>query len=170
MARRRGARSSQGGRASRRTATRPGRRQQAAGAAAQEKAGRQVDGDASGGTDYEATLKARDARIAELSAKVAEAAKTAEATKALNEQIEALKAQMADERVEFALRSAGARSVRAAKALLSEHDGMSRPSWRPSRGCSGPTCRTTCRHTNPPQVARPVWSPRASQAGATGAT
>lgn len=30
---------------------------------------------------------------------------------------------MADERVEFALRAAGARSVKAAKALLGEHDG-----------------------------------------------
>ena len=30
---------------------------------------------------------------------------------------------MADEHVEFALRASGARSVKAAKALLGEHDG-----------------------------------------------
>ena len=79
-----------------------------------------------GGTDsvdYVAQLKAKDAEIEALQAKVAEAAKTAEATEALNAEIAALKRQMADERTEFALRSAGARSVTAAKALLAEHDG-----------------------------------------------
>lgn len=79
--------------------------------------------DDGGATDYQAALKAKDAQIAELQGKVASAAKTAEATEALNAEIAALKQQMADERVEFALRSAGARSVKAAKALLEEHDG-----------------------------------------------
>ncbi len=51
------------------------------------------------------------------------AAKTAEATEALNADIASLKRQMADERTEFALRAAGARSVKAAKALLADHDG-----------------------------------------------
>ncbi len=68
-------------------------------------------------------LKAKDVQIAELQGKVAEAAKTAEATDALNAEIAKLKQQMADERVEFALRAAGARSVRTTKALLVEHDG-----------------------------------------------
>ena len=79
-----------------------------------------------GGTDsvdYAAQLKAKDAEIEELQAKVAEAAKTAEATERLGKEIADLKARLADERTEFALRSAGARSVTAAKALLAEHDG-----------------------------------------------
>lgn len=71
-----------------------------------------------GAADYQAALKAKDAQIAELQGKVAEAAKTFEATEALNAEIAALKQQMADERVEFALRAGGARSVKAAKALL----------------------------------------------------
>lgn len=76
-----------------------------------------------GAADYQAALKAKDAQIAELQGKVAEAAKTFEATEALNAEIAALKQQMADERVEFALRAGGARSVKAAKALLGGHDG-----------------------------------------------
>ena len=75
------------------------------------------------GTDYAAQLKAKDAEIEALQAKVAEAAKTADATEKLGKEIADLKARLADERTEFALRSAGARSVTAAKALLEEHDG-----------------------------------------------
>ena len=73
--------------------------------------------------DFATQLKAKDAEIEALQAKVAEAAKTAEATEALGKEIADLKARLADERTEFALRSAGARSVTAAKALLAEHDG-----------------------------------------------
>ena len=87
---------------------------------AQEVTGGGTDG---GAADYRAALRAKDAQITELQGKVASAAKTAEATEALNAEIAQLKQQMADERVEFALRSAGARSVKAAKALLEEHDG-----------------------------------------------
>lgn len=75
-----------------------------------------------GAADYEAALKAKATQIAELQGKVTDAAKTAEATEALNAEIAALKRQMADERVEFALRAAGAPSVKTAKALLAEHD------------------------------------------------
>lgn len=75
------------------------------------------------GTDYVTQLKAKDAEIETLQAKVAEAAKTAEATEKLGKEIADLKARLADERTEFALRSAGARSVTATKALLAEHDG-----------------------------------------------
>lgn len=64
----------------------------------------QVSGD--DGTDYVAQLKAKDAE-----------------TEALGKEIADLKAHLADERADFALRSAGARSVTAAKALLAEHDG-----------------------------------------------
>ena len=71
----------------------------------------QVSGD--DGTDYVAQLKAKDAEIEALQAKVAEASKTAEATERLGKEIADLKARLADERTEFALRSAGARSVRA---------------------------------------------------------
>lgn len=76
----------------------------------------------SGGTDYAAQLKAKDAEIEALQAKVAEAGKTAEATERLGKEIADLKTRLADERTGFALRSAGARSA-AAKALLAEHDG-----------------------------------------------
>jgi hypothetical protein len=87
---------------------------------AQEVAG----GDGNGGSaDYKKALATKDAEIEALQAKVAEAAKTAEATEALGKEIADLKARLADERTEFALRSAGARSVTAAKALLAEHDG-----------------------------------------------
>jgi NACalpha-BTF3-like transcription factor len=89
---------------------------------AQEDGAQEVTG-GEGGTDYQAALRAKDARIAELEGKVASAAKTAEATEALNAEIAALKQQMSDECVEFALKAAGARSIKAAKALLEEHDG-----------------------------------------------
>lgn len=79
-------------------------------------------GGTGGGTaDYQAALRANDAHIAELQG-VANADKTAEATDALNAEIAKLKKQMADERVQFALRAVGARPVKAAKALLAEHD------------------------------------------------
>ena len=77
----------------------------------------------SDGTDYAAQLKAKDAEIEALQAKVAEAPKTAEATERLGKEIADLKARLANERTEFALRSAGARSVTTSKALLAEHNG-----------------------------------------------
>lgn len=73
--------------------------------------------------DYQALLAKQEARIKELEGQVAEAAKTAEAADALRGEIEQVKAQAADERVEFQLRLAGVRNVKAAKALLDEHDG-----------------------------------------------
>ena len=57
--------------------------------------------------DYEATLKERDERIAELEHGIAESAKTAEGV---------------EERVGFELQLAGARNVKAARALLPDHD------------------------------------------------
>jgi hypothetical protein len=89
--------------------------------------GRHTKPTATGGsaapTDYEAQLAAKDAEIEALQAKVAEAAKTAEATEELNAEIASLKQAMADERVEFALRAAGARNIKAARALLADHGG-----------------------------------------------
>jgi hypothetical protein len=73
--------------------------------------------------DYEAQLRARDAKIAELSAKVADAAKSQKAADDLGRQIAELKRQMEDERTDFALRAAGCRSTKAARALLVDHDG-----------------------------------------------
>lgn len=83
----------------------------------------QKDAVSGGGGDYVAQLKAKDTEIETLQAKVAEAAKTAEATGVLGKEIADLKTRLADEHTEFALRSAGAQSVTAAKALLAEHDG-----------------------------------------------
>ena len=75
---------------------------------AQKDGAQAVTGNADGGAaDYWAALRAKDTRIAELQGKVADAAKTAEATEALNAEIAALKRQMADERVEFALGGGG---------------------------------------------------------------
>lgn len=79
--------------------------------------------EAVGADEWRKALEAKDAQIAGFQGKVTAAAKTAEATEALNAEIASLKRQMSDERVEFALRAAGARSVKAAKPLLSEYDG-----------------------------------------------
>lgn len=72
---------------------------------------------------YETQIVERDERIKELEAQVAEAAKTAEATEELKSQIEELKAQGESDRIEFELRLAGVRNVKAARAILDEHDG-----------------------------------------------
>ena len=78
---------------------------------------------ASSDSGYEAQLARRDERITELEAQVAEAAASKEAADALRSEIEAVKAAAADERVEYELRLAGARSVKAARALRDEHGG-----------------------------------------------
>lgn len=75
------------------------------------------------GMDWQSAIKERDSRIAELEAQVAEAAKSAEAAEALRGEIAELKAQGEDQRVEFELRLAGVRNVKAAKAILSDHGG-----------------------------------------------
>ena len=72
---------------------------------------------------YEAQLAERDKRIEELEAQIADAAKTAEAAEALRGEIAELKAQGESERTDFKLQIAGARNVKAAKALLDEHKG-----------------------------------------------
>lgn len=73
--------------------------------------------------DRQAQLAAKDEQVEALRAKVAQAAKIAEAIEALNTEIAELKRQMADERTEFALKSAGARNVKAARP------GWSPPAW-----------------------------------------
>ena len=81
-------------------------------------------GDAAGKAraDYEAALKERDARIAELEGEIAEAAKTAEGAEALRREMDELRRKGDEERVGFELQLAGARNVKAARALLPDHD------------------------------------------------
>ena len=80
-------------------------------------------GAAGAGTDYEALLANRDAKIAELEGAIAEAAKSAEAAEALRAEMDELRRQGEEQRVEFELTMAGARNVRAARVLLDEHGG-----------------------------------------------
>lgn len=72
--------------------------------------------------DYEAALAERDARIAELEGEIAEAAKTAEGAEALRAEMDELRRRGDEERVGFELQLAGARNVKAARALLPDHD------------------------------------------------
>ncbi|MDN0068606.1 hypothetical protein [Collinsella ihumii] len=71
--------------------------------------------------DYEAALAERDARIAELEGQIAEAAKTAEGAEALRREMDELRRQGDEERIGFELQIAGARNVKAARALLPDH-------------------------------------------------
>ena len=107
-----------------------------AGAAGRVGAGERGDGAAEGGgetlkvdndavqacKDYEAALKERDERIAELEGEIAEAAKTAEGAEALRKEMDELRRRGDEERVGFELQLAGARNVKAARALLPDHD------------------------------------------------
>lgn len=72
--------------------------------------------------DYEAALAERDARIAELEGEIAEAAKTAEGAEKLRAEMDELRRRGDEERVGFELQIAGARNVKAARALLADHD------------------------------------------------
>ena len=75
------------------------------------------------GVDWKAAIAERDEKIASLEQQVAEASKNAETAEALRSEIAELKAQEEDQRVEFELRLAGVRNVKAAKAILSDHGG-----------------------------------------------
>ena len=83
-----------------------------------------ADGDAAAQAreDYEAALAERDARIAELEGEIAEAAKTAEGAEALRKKMDELRRKGDEQRVGFELQLAGARNVKAARALLADHD------------------------------------------------
>ena len=72
--------------------------------------------------DYEAALAERDARIAELEGEIAEAARTAEGAERLRAEMDELRRKGDEERVGFELQIAGARNVKAARALLPDHD------------------------------------------------
>ena len=75
------------------------------------------------GTDWEKAVTERDEKIAALEKQVAEAAKSAETADALRKEIAELKAQGESDRVDFRLQLAGARNVKAARAMLSDYDG-----------------------------------------------
>lgn len=79
------------------------------------------DGAAKAREDYEAALKERDARIAELEGEIAEAAKTAEGAEKLRAEMDELRRKGDEERVGFELQLAGARNVKAARVLLPDH-------------------------------------------------
>ena len=72
--------------------------------------------------DFEAALKERDERIAALEGEIAEAAKTAESAERLRAEMDELRRQGEEQRVGFELQMAGARNVKAARALLSDYD------------------------------------------------
>lgn len=92
----------------------------------------QVDRGGSGGeggdalerarADYEAALRERDERIAALEGEIAEAAKTAESAEKLRAEMDELRRRGDEERVGFELQIAGARNVKAARALLPDYD------------------------------------------------
>lgn len=96
----------------------------AAGGAGGEKAAPAAadEGIARARADYEAALKERDERIAALEGEIAEAAKTAESAEALRKEMDELRRKGDEERVGFELQIAGARNVKAARALLADHD------------------------------------------------
>ena len=81
------------------------------------------DGIAKAREDYEAALKERDERIAALEGEIAEAAKTAEGAEKLRAEMDELCRRGDEERVGFELQIAGARNVKATRALLADYEG-----------------------------------------------
>ena len=92
-----------------------------------------VDG---GAEDFKALLTKQNARIKELEGQVAEAAKTKANADKLTAEIEQVKAQAADEYVEFQLKLAGVRNVKVAEACSPTTTATLSRSRRPSRGSS----------------------------------
>lgn len=72
---------------------------------------------------YQRDIQERDDRIAELEAQVAEAAKTEEGRKEMQEKIEELKQTISDDRVNFELEKAGCLNTKAARAILDDYEG-----------------------------------------------
>ncbi len=75
------------------------------------------------GADWEKAVAERDEKIAALEAQVAEAARNAETSEQLRNQIAELKAQGESDRIDFKLQLAGVRNVKAARAVLGDHGG-----------------------------------------------
>lgn len=102
-----------------------GGQQEAQGTQGQQEEGQQQEAQGQqevGNTDWETLLAERDQRIAELEAQAADAAKTAETAEQLRGEIAELKQASADARVDFKLQLAGCRNVKAARAVLADHD------------------------------------------------
>ena len=72
---------------------------------------------------YDRDMKAKDDRIAELEKQLEESGKKAKSGEDALKQIEALKAELADEKVTHALEAAGCVNAKAAKALLDDYKG-----------------------------------------------
>lgn len=72
---------------------------------------------------YQRDIEAKDKQIAELQAQLDEKSKTEEGRAALKAELDRLKADMADERVDHKLELAGCLNAKAAKALLGDYDG-----------------------------------------------
>ena len=75
------------------------------------------------GADWEKAVAERDEKIAALEARVAEAAKNAEAAEKLRGEIAELKALGESDRIDFKLQLAGVRNMKAARAVLADHGG-----------------------------------------------
>lgn len=103
----------------------------------------------SAGADYERQIAERDERIKELEAQVAKAAESAEAAEKLRGEIEELKAQGENDRIDFKLQLAGCRNVKAARAILADHGNDIDKLKRPSRGFSPSTPQTRARPARP---------------------
>lgn len=73
--------------------------------------------------DYKGLIEERDRRIAELEAQAAEAAKSAERAEKKSAEIAELREQAKSDRIDFELRLAGVRNVKAARAVLEDHGG-----------------------------------------------
>ncbi len=104
-----------------------GSQQEAQGTQGQESQQQETQGqqEVTGGNtapDYEKQIAERDEKIASLEAQVAEAAKNAETAEQLRGEIAELKAQGESDRIDFKLQLAGVRNVKAARALLADHD------------------------------------------------
>lgn len=82
------------------------------------------DGGVAGGTvDYAAQIAERNRRIAELTVQVSAAAESAERAEKLSAEIAAVRERAESDRIEYQLSLAGARNVKAARALLADHGG-----------------------------------------------
>lgn len=72
---------------------------------------------------YQRDIEAKNKQIAELQAQLDEKSKTEEGRAALKAELDRLKADMADERIDHKLELAGCLNAKAAKALLGDYDG-----------------------------------------------
>lgn len=72
---------------------------------------------------YQRDIEAKNKQIAELQAQLDEKSKTEEGRAELKAELDRLKADMADERIDHKLELAGCLNAKAAKALLGDYDG-----------------------------------------------